>query len=196
MKLGQYKGGRDLDMQHLNHVLIHDSANSQAADESNPSGLGDVLSELSRDVAGMRRLLEDLTQRVDASRFRRTSAARNANLQRSGSSEHHRQAVSSSNRRSSAASSDRYSDLRPVVRSELERACRIALMESNGAVSVEAIYDRINRRGSFTFARYKHPFRAIMLAMGAMVRHGEACLCNEGGLRRWRSTAFDNPPVL
>jgi len=72
------------------------------------------------------------------------------------------------------------------VRSELARACRIALMETSEPVSVEAIYDRVQRRGSFTFAGYKHPFRAIVLAMGAMVRRGEVNLLNDAGRRRWR----------
>jgi len=83
------------------------------------------------------------------------------------------------------------------VRSELARACRIALMETSEPVSVEGIYDRIRRRGSFTFAGYKHPFRAIVLAMGAMVRSGEVGLFNDGGCRRWRwlagRTPFEEP---
>ena len=71
-------------------------------------------------------------------------------------------------------------------RSELERACRIALMEANQPASVEAIYDRIERRGSITFAGYKRPFRAIALAMNALVKQGEASLLQESGSRRWR----------
>jgi hypothetical protein len=45
------------------------------------------------------------------------------------------------------------------VRSELARASRIALMEANESVSVETIYDRIERREFFSFVGYKHPFR-------------------------------------
>jgi hypothetical protein len=69
------------------------------------------------------------------------------------------------------------------MRWELERACRIALLEAGGPVSVEALYDRIERRGPITFAGYKRPFRAIVLAMNALVKRGEASLSNE---RRWR----------
>ena len=56
------------------------------------------------------------------------------------------------------------------MRSELARACRIALMEATESVSVETIYDRIERRESFSLVGYKHPFRAIVLAMSAMVK--------------------------
>lgn len=59
-------------------------------------------------------------------------------------------------------------------------------MELHEPASVETIYDRIARRGSFAFARYKRPLRAIGLAMGAMVKRGEASLSSEAGSRRWR----------
>jgi hypothetical protein len=83
------------------------------------------------------------------------------------------------------------------MRWELERACRIALLEAGGPVSVEALYDRIERRGPITFAGYKRPFRAIVLAMSAMVRRGEVSLLNDAGRRRWRweteRTRFERP---
>jgi hypothetical protein len=59
-------------------------------------------------------------------------------------------------------------------------------MEANQPASVEAIYDRIERRGSITFAGYKRPFRAITLAMNALVKQGEASVSQESGSRRWR----------
>jgi len=65
-------------------------------------------------------------------------------------------------------------------RTDLERACRIALLEVEGPVSVEAIYDRIVRRGSLMFSGYKRPFLAISSAMSTLVRRGEAML---GGTR-------------
>jgi hypothetical protein len=55
----------------------------------------------------------------------------------------------------------------------LERACRIALMEGEGPVSTEVIYDRIVRRGSITFLGYRRPFRAIASAMSALSKRGE-----------------------
>ncbi|HMD15051.1 MAG TPA: hypothetical protein VKH18_00180 [Terriglobales bacterium] len=71
-------------------------------------------------------------------------------------------------------------------RVELERACRIALMEKEGPASVEIIYDRIVRRGSLMFLSYKRPFRAITLAMGALVKLGQASLLKTGRQRRWQ----------
>ena len=59
-------------------------------------------------------------------------------------------------------------------------------MEANQPASVEAIYDRIERRGSITFAGYKRPFRAIALVMNALVKQGEASLLKGPGSRRWR----------
>jgi hypothetical protein len=76
---------------------------------------------------------------------------------------------------------------RVPVCSELARACRIALIESNEPAALETIYDRIQRRGSFSFTGYKHPFRAIILAMSAMVKRGEASALSEAGHRRWLS---------
>jgi hypothetical protein len=70
-------------------------------------------------------------------------------------------------------------------RAELERACRIALMETEEPVSVERIYDRIVRRESLMFLSYKRPFRAIALAMGSLVKLGEARLQRTGSQRRW-----------
>lgn len=57
---------------------------------------------------------------------------------------------------------------------KLERACRIALMETDQPLSVEAIYDRIVRRESFVFSGHKRPFRAIAFAMARLARRGEA----------------------
>jgi hypothetical protein len=69
---------------------------------------------------------------------------------------------------------------------ELERACRIALMEAADAVTIETIYDRIQKRGSLTFTGYRRPFRAIALAMNALVKRGEATLSVPASARRWR----------
>jgi hypothetical protein len=55
-------------------------------------------------------------------------------------------------------------------------------MEEEGPVPVEAIYDRIVRRGSVVFFGYKRPFRAIVSAMSALEKSGEAtCLLKECG---------------
>jgi hypothetical protein len=68
---------------------------------------------------------------------------------------------------------------------QLERACRIALMETNEAVPVAMIYDRIVKRGSVAFAGHKRPYRAIEKALNQLVESGEADLVNEPRSRRW-----------
>lgn len=78
-------------------------------------------------------------------------------------------------------------------RSKLERACRIALMEANEPASIEAIYDRIETRGSIAIAGYKRPFRAIVLAMNVLVERGDASLSIEAGSRRWRWETQQSP---
>jgi hypothetical protein len=78
-------------------------------------------------------------------------------------------------------------------RVKLERACRIALMETEGPAAVEMIYDRILRRGSLMFWGYKRPFRAIALAMGALVKMGEASLLKTERQRRWQRAT---PPIF
>jgi hypothetical protein len=69
---------------------------------------------------------------------------------------------------------------------ELERACRIALMEADEPSPVERVYDRIQRRGALSFTGYRRPFRAITLAMNSLVRKGEASLLDSAGSRSWR----------
>jgi len=66
----------------------------------------------------------------------------------------------------------------------LERACRIALLETDQPTSVEGIYDRITKRGSFVFVSYERAFRAIALAMARLVRRGEAILLFQRGETR------------
>jgi len=62
------------------------------------------------------------------------------------------------------------------TRVQLERACRIALLETDHPVSVEMVYDRIVRRGSLEFVAYKRPFRVIASALSTLVKRGEASL--------------------
>jgi hypothetical protein len=88
-------------------------------------------------------------------------------------------------------------------RTELERACRIALVEAEEPVSVEAIYERIVRRGSVNFFSYKRPFRAIALAMSSLTKKGEVILVvdrgsaggsGRGDQRRWRRSILNSSP--
>ena len=138
-------------------------------------------SELSRDVAQLRRLLEDLAKHVASPRVKQRSASERVSRDPAGLPNHRQSTLTSSSRPAPQNCGDTHS-----LHSRLERACLIALMETSRPVAVETIYDRIKRRGSFTFEGYKHPFRAIVLAMGAMVRRGEAILTSQEGRRRWR----------
>jgi hypothetical protein len=85
------------------------------------------------------------------------------------------------------------------ARADLERACRIALMEAQQPASIEVIYDRIVRRGSLQFFAYKSPFRALASALSALVRRGEARVlvhghgCGRGAARRlWCCSGADS----
>jgi len=71
----------------------------------------------------------------------------------------------------------------------LERACRIALMETEQPASVESIYDRIVRRDSLQFFGYKRPFQVIASAMSTLVKRGEAIVLIQKSARSrgaWR----------
>jgi hypothetical protein len=137
-------------------------------------------SELSKDLARMHSLLKRLAHNTDLRQLHGNSGAASRFKEPSRSPNSRRHATAGRTRQP-------YTDARSLgpVHSELARACRIALIETNEPASVETIYDRIQRRGSFSFAGYKHPFRAIVLAMSAMVKQGDASLVNEGGRRRW-----------
>jgi len=56
---------------------------------------------------------------------------------------------------------------------KLERACRVALLESEAAASVPEIYDRIIRRGSYRLNRYKHPLVPIIKALHGLASRNE-----------------------
>jgi hypothetical protein len=59
----------------------------------------------------------------------------------------------------------------------LQRACRIALMELANPISLEEIYARIVRRGSFSFANPLYATRSLIPVLRAMIRNGEVrCL--------------------
>lgn len=178
-------------MQQLNTVSGHASGLPMVG-EANVVGadLGSLLSrysELSQDIARLQHLLEDLAQHVISHRTERRPRSRRMSRKSSGRLDSRRQASPQN------AVRRKLKDPALQAHSKLERACLIALMEANQPAAVETIYDRIERRGSFTFAGYKHPFRAIILSMGAMVRRGEALLCNEGGRRRWRREPQGTP---
>ena len=71
----------------------------------------------------------------------------------------------------------------------LRRACRIALMEGTGAASLEEIYSRIMRRGSFVFSSYEFATPALVQALQAMTVEGEVCSLKDGPQQRWERVA-------
>jgi hypothetical protein len=147
--------------------------------------------KLTNDIARIRRFLKRRTARdADARRLGAKAHKEPASTKPSVSHEARRQVAKCAVRRSLA---DVWRK-RPE-RWELERACRIALVESAGdPVSVETLYDRIERRGSITFGGYKRPFRAIVVAMKVLVKRGEASLSQDGRHRRWRWGTEGAPP--
>jgi len=89
---------------------------------------------------------------------------------------------------------------------KLERACRIALLESEQPASAGQIYDRINRRRSYQLGRYKHPLVRVIATLDALVKEGEALTLIVGDCRCWQSNTrktdltkpnaeLNNPPV-
>jgi hypothetical protein len=168
-------------------VSDHDSAPPPTVEEVSAASaeLNSLLLrrvKLSNDIARMRRLLRRLVRNANSHRLGGRSREEYLSTGRSTSPHRRRHPIAKSTLRQSPR------NVRSTgpVRSELARASRIALMEANESVSVETIYDRIERRESFSFVGYKHPFRAIVLAMSAMVKRGEASLLSEAGHRRWR----------
>jgi len=56
---------------------------------------------------------------------------------------------------------------------DLRRACRIALLEKFESVSIEEVYQRIVRRGSFAFANADRAMPAIVEELNALANDGE-----------------------
>jgi hypothetical protein len=145
--------------------------------------------KLSNDIALVRKVLKQLAQEGNCGRLGKASGeSRSARA----SSSHTLQwgSIPKSGPDSTHANGE---TTRPR-RWNLDRACRIALMEANEPEPVEALYDRIERRGAISIDRYKHPLRAIVIAMGVLVKRGEAVLLFEAGHRRWRWA--DGPRTL
>lgn len=70
----------------------------------------------------------------------------------------------------------------------LQRACRIALMETEAAVSLDEIHARIVRRESFSFVKLGSANAALIRVLCAMVRDGEVRLLKDGPCWRWERT--------
>jgi hypothetical protein len=75
----------------------------------------------------------------------------------------------------------------------LTRACRIALMESSGAATSEEIYDRIVRRGSFDFRRYKYPLLGVIKALAHLAERKDAVCIRDRERQYWKLSHWDSP---
>lgn len=73
----------------------------------------------------------------------------------------------------------------------LRRACRIALMEGETAASLEEIYERIMRRGSFSFVNLYRASPALVRVLAAMAQDGEVRLLEAGPSWRWERITKD-----
>jgi len=74
----------------------------------------------------------------------------------------------------------------PAENPDLRRACRIALLESTDAVTVEEIFKRINRRGSFCFVSNESAITLISQELEWMAEQGEARKINGARVRLWQ----------
>jgi hypothetical protein len=69
--------------------------------------------------------------------------------------------------------------------SNLRRACRIALMESEGSQSSLQILERITKRESFTFGNYRDPQEAISQELNQMADEGEVVRLDVARTQCW-----------
>jgi hypothetical protein len=68
----------------------------------------------------------------------------------------------------------------------VRRACRIALMETDEAVTVEEIYLRIAQRGSFHFDNVYQAAVTIRQTLHLMTQQGEALVVDTNPRPRWK----------
>jgi hypothetical protein len=68
----------------------------------------------------------------------------------------------------------------------LRRACRIALLEGEGPVSLEELYARIVRRGSFSFVNVESASPLLLRALRVLAEDGEAQLLESAPGLRWQ----------
>lgn len=74
------------------------------------------------------------------------------------------------------------------ARDSLQRACRIALLESESAASLEEIYTRVVRRGSVSFASPQGARKILLRVLNVMFQDGEVLLVKTGPGPRWQRT--------
>lgn len=72
------------------------------------------------------------------------------------------------------------------LKPKLERACRIALLESEESATATQIYDRITRRKSYPINRYKHPLAQVISTLNILAQRGEIEARFEGDAKQWK----------
>jgi hypothetical protein len=77
----------------------------------------------------------------------------------------------------------------------MRRACRIALMETDEAATVDEIYLRIVQRGSFHFDNVYQAAAAIRQTLNLMTAQGEALVVDTNPGRRWKRTNDQDPEL-
>jgi hypothetical protein len=82
---------------------------------------------------------------------------------------------------------DASASTRPPKRAitSLQRACRIALMETEAAASLDEIYARILQRGSFPFVRQERAKSILLRVLRVMAQDGEVRLLRGAPCCRW-----------
>jgi len=75
------------------------------------------------------------------------------------------------------------------------KACRMALMEAGGSLSVREVCQRIQERMPAVLLRHKDPLASVTTVLNRLVEYGEAqSIVRENGRRAWQWIA-DPPPV-
>jgi hypothetical protein len=82
-----------------------------------------------------------------------------------------------------------------VSRTQLKRACRIALMETEGPASLREIAERIIRRGSCDLGGCKNPAAILNSALTSLALEGEAQLIRKGNCSYWQRLLQSGPTV-
>jgi hypothetical protein len=82
-----------------------------------------------------------------------------------------------------------------VSRTQLKRACRIALMETEGPASLREIAERIVLRGSCDLSVCKNPATVLNSALTSLALEGEAQLIRKGNCSYWQRLLQSRPTV-
>jgi len=77
------------------------------------------------------------------------------------------------------------------------QACRKALMESGGALSVREVCERIQERMPAVLLRHKDPLASVTTVLNRLVEYGEAqSIVRENGRRAWQWIAEPAPVAV